>query len=78
LAIEYLGDYFHGNPLSYNDDEIVCISKTAKNAHNAWLRKQNAYLNMGYNVLYIWERDFNALSPSQIKSFASYMIGKIE
>jgi very-short-patch-repair endonuclease len=57
IIIEALGDYWHGNPIKYNDSNMSDIQRKNKNKDKA----RFAYLNKcGYKVFGIWENDVNA------------------
>ena len=53
LVIEFYGDYWHRNPIEYEYNfENLCI----------WLNNEeriNQIKDEGYNVLIIWEKDYN-------------------
>jgi very-short-patch-repair endonuclease len=56
IIIEALGDYWHGNPIKYNDSNMSDIQRKNKNKDKA----RFAYLNKcGYNIFGIWENDVN-------------------
>lgn len=56
---EYMGDYWHGNPLRFNpmDYNKIC-HKTYGELYDELLRKIKYLIGGGYNVKYIWERDW--------------------
>jgi|ERR1035437_1554172 hypothetical protein len=60
IVYEFLGDYWHGNPEIYKCDEInrsnkECFGNLLQETYN----RLNNIKNLGYNVKYIWERDWN-------------------
>lgn len=53
---EYMGDYYHGNPLLYNRDEYnECRNTTYGELYDKTIEKINNLKKLGYNVEYIWE-----------------------
>lgn len=63
LLIELNGDYWHMNPTIYEEDKIFMKGTTKQMlAKDVWLKDaskiQNAK-NLGYDVLIIWEKDFD-------------------
>ncbi len=57
IIIEALGDYWHGNPIKYNESNLSDIQRKTKNRDKA----RFAYLKKcGYKVFGIWETDVNA------------------
>ncbi len=52
--IEIQGDYWHGNPIRYNESNINETQK--KNIHRDKTKK-SFLINKGYKILYLWEYD---------------------
>lgn len=64
--IEYFGDYWHGNPLDYDENSLVRKKKVS----DIWEHdsaKINDLISKGYEVMIIWERDYVA-DPDAILS----------
>ncbi len=56
---EFNGDYWHGNPIKYEKDEInKSCNKTFGELYNSTLEKENKLKVLGYNFISIWESDF--------------------
>jgi len=59
---EFHGDCFHGNPDLYEDEETPNFYKnhlTAKELYNNTKERENKIINLGYNLVVIWENDYN-------------------
>lgn len=58
---EFLGDYWHGNPKKYKPNEInKRIKKTFGELYKETMSRIKLFEENGYNVKYIWERDYKA------------------
>jgi hypothetical protein len=58
--IEFYGDYWHCNPLFYEEDYYhKRLSMTAGNIWKSDLLKIDKAKKMGYNVIVIWENEWN-------------------
>ncbi len=59
--IEFNGDFFHANPNLYKKDDVIKMSESKKlTAQEIWNqdnKKLNNLLNLGYDVLVVWESD---------------------
>lgn len=57
---EFFGDFWHGNPKIYNPSDInpVC-KKTFGTLYETTMNKIQIYQDLGYNIVYIWESDYN-------------------
>lgn len=55
--IEYNGDYWHANPLFYNETDTV-FRRRAADIWERDLEKANLALDNGFEILVIWESDF--------------------
>ena len=56
---EFLGDYWHGNPLKYKSNDIHPESKiTFGELYNKTMKKFQILKENGYSVKYIWEIDW--------------------
>jgi G:T-mismatch repair DNA endonuclease (very short patch repair protein) len=54
VVIEVQGDYWHGNPLFYQDHQLDRIQLINVNKDK---RKKEVLNSLGYNVFYLWEND---------------------
>jgi very-short-patch-repair endonuclease len=59
---EFNGDFWHGNPdvFKQNDYNNV-LKKTFGELYKKTLNKENNLVKMGFNIISIWENDFNKL-----------------
>ncbi len=65
---EYLGDYFHGNPEIYKTDDInKLVKKSFGQLYKETFDRLNNIKSLGYNVKYIWEKDWNEYQSGLIK-----------
>ena len=59
-AIEFLGDYYHGNPIIYPRDKInKTCDETFGKLYDDSFKKFDKLTLLGYKVKYIWELDWN-------------------
>ena len=59
---EFHGDIFHGNPDLFKDDDKPNFYKnnlTAKELYNKTKEREQEIINLGYNIITIWENDYN-------------------
>ena len=56
---EFMGDFFHGNPKTYNQNDINPLNKkTFGELYNETLKRLELIKNKGYNIITIWESDY--------------------
>jgi hypothetical protein len=56
---EFLGDYWHGNPVKFNPDDYNKTCKTTFGIlHHETLKKFDMFVRRGYTVRYVWESDW--------------------
>lgn len=56
---EFHGDYWHGNPDIFNPTDInPSNGKTFGELYEKTLIKENKIINLGYNLITIWENDY--------------------
>lgn len=56
---EFLGDYWHGNPVKYNSSEInKSCGQSYENLYKKTIKKFNKLKACGYTICYIWESDW--------------------
>jgi hypothetical protein len=59
---EFNGDYWHGNPEIYKPNDLnKRAHKTFGELYRATLEKENFIKSAGYNMISIWEKDWNEL-----------------
>ena len=59
---EFNGDYWHGNPSIYDPNEMnYGAKKTFGELYEKTMRKEKVLLSDGYNVISIWESDWNKI-----------------
>ncbi|KKL70695.1 hypothetical protein LCGC14_2102310, partial [marine sediment metagenome] len=62
---EFFGDYWHGNPEVFDKDKIHPISKKSfGELYKKTLKRLKLLKKSGYNVIYIWENDFNRVKTA--------------
>lgn len=67
---EFDGDFWHGNPDVFNlNDKNKTAKMTFKKLNEKTLRKRNVLINAGYNLLYIWENDWNKIKGSKMEKY---------
>lgn len=67
LIIEYFGDFYHCNPKIYSEDYFnPKIKKTAREIWELDEIRIKIFINNGYNVIIIWEKDFKENSADII------------
>jgi len=60
-TIEYFGNYWHGNPRIFKEDDLVAHHQKAK---NVWEKDRNRIQKLeksGYKVLIMWEDEKNKI-----------------
>tara|TARA_Y100000389_G_C17407920_1_gene489127 strand:+ start:423 stop:1097 length:675 start_codon:yes stop_codon:yes gene_type:complete len=68
MILEYHGDYWHGNPKLFNQEDINPVSKiTYRELYEKTLKKQRFCEESGYNYVIIWESDWLRGKKSIIK-----------
>jgi hypothetical protein len=59
---EFYGDYYHGNPKIYNPNDLnKKCKKTFGLLYENTLKKQYDIFKSGYNLIYIWESEWNII-----------------
>ena len=68
--IEFLGDYFHGNPLTKNEEEInVFNKKSMKQLYIETFKRFDEIVKLGFKIIYIWESDYKKYGLKGIKEY---------
>lgn len=57
VIVEYFGNYWHGNPLHYEVDDIVNHKVTAGQVWEKDKKRIDTLTEMGYTVLVVWSSD---------------------
>jgi hypothetical protein len=56
---EFLGNFWHGNPEIYNQDDVNPVNKKKfGDLYKNTIERENNIKNAGYNLITIWEKDF--------------------
>lgn len=64
---EFNGDFWHGNPEIYNQDDVNVVNNTTFGDLYKKTKNREKYLSsLGYNVVSMWENDFNLSRTHQI------------
>lgn len=59
---EFYGDYWHGNPNRYNPEDMCSATKTTfAELYEKTMEKEKLLKEAGYNLVTIWESDFNKM-----------------
>jgi hypothetical protein len=62
---EFHGDYWHGNPTIYDKDKMNMVSKkTFGELYQRTLEKEEIIRKLGYNLVTMWENDWNKINNS--------------
>lgn len=75
LAIEFFGDFFHANPEIYLPEDRIL----GYNAQEKWQKdeKRLEYITEnGYNILKVWENDWNKFKNNLTDKLDAYLNGK--
>lgn len=78
LILEIQGDYWHANPLIYNENDILFYRFGKIKAADIWEKdrlKKEAAINHNYDIIYIWEHDIKKLNKDELKDFLLKNIG---
>ena len=60
LVFEFHGDFWHGNPKIFNKNEFNKVSKKKfGELYNKTIERDLKIVEKGYNLIYIWEYDWN-------------------
>lgn len=64
---EFYGDFFHGNPNKYGKDVYnKKLHKTFGECYAETLKREQSILSSGYNLITMWEEDFEKQKNKQI------------
>jgi len=71
--IEFNGDYWHCNPIIYNETDIIRGGKTATEVWDYDKRKAKLANDKGYEVLVIWEREWNDSKTEALEKCMNFL-----
>lgn len=64
---EFNGDYWHGNPNKYNNNDInKSCKKKFGDLYNQTILKEESLKSLGYNVISIWESDWKLKNKKEL------------
>jgi len=64
---EFHGDFWHGNPNLFKSDDINQVNKkTFGELYNKTILREQKIKDLGYNLVVIWECDFNLILDKKI------------
>jgi len=66
IILEIQGDFWHGNPKIYNEDDILLDGLLVKDVWDKDKNKRLKVENYGYSVYYLWESDINKMTDDEI------------
>ena len=76
IIIEFLGDYYHGNPDVYNSDYFNDkLKKTSGELYNEWILRKNIFNTLNYKILYLWENEYNKMTKKDIHNWIILQLG---
>jgi hypothetical protein len=61
---EYHGDYWHGNPLIFNQKDKSFFGKTYGELYENTLKREQKIKELGYNLVVMWENDWIKINKS--------------
>jgi hypothetical protein len=70
VIIEFLGDYYHGNPNVYSPDTFNKLCKKTMGDLFMWTFQRFKLISeQGYNIFYVWESDSKAGGSELLKCY---------
>jgi len=64
---EFLGDYWHGNPSKYPNNNIHPVVKiTYRELYNRTVNRMSYLYKNGYNIKYVWETEWNMFTLNKL------------
>ena len=64
--IEVQGDFWHANPKTYRETDVLLNGLLVKDVWNKDNRKKKLIESKGYSVNYLWESDINNMTDEEI------------
>ncbi|MGI0075848.1 MAG: DUF7487 domain-containing protein [Nitrosopumilaceae archaeon] len=62
---EFHGDYWHGNPKLYNENYMTFMYVTTGELFQKTIERENLIKELGYDLVVMWENNWNKLSENQ-------------
>lgn len=75
IIVEVMGDYWHGNPLIYNENNRMMNSIQARTILKDKQKRGYIKNHYGYPILYLWESDINK-NPEKCKILIEEIVSK--
>ena len=72
IIIEVNGDFWHANPLIYEENDVVNLPEIKRKAKEIWERDKKHIEkaeSMGYKVVLIWENDIKKLNDEELCNY---------
>jgi len=66
MILEIQGDFWHGNPKIYKENDILLDGLSVKDVWEKDRRKKDLLESKGYKVYYLWESEINQMSDEEI------------
>lgn len=57
VIVELYGDYFHGNPLKFKEDDVIAYGQIAKDIWERDAERERLLTDKGFHYLVVWEKD---------------------
>jgi len=80
IVIEFNGDFWHANPKTHHKDDLVKIPKNHMTAETIWEKekiKLNCIKRCGFDVLVIWESDYNENKEREFQKCVKFINTKL-
>ena len=80
VLIEVNGDFYHANPNIYNIDDIMIYIDRQVTASSIWqneINKQKFAENLGYKIIYIWEKEIRDIKRYKNNEFDKFISQKV-
>lgn len=66
IILEIQGDFWHGNPAIYNENDILLQGLTASDVWKKDIKKKEKLEENGYKIHYLWESTMNEMTDDDI------------
>ena len=57
IIVELYGDYFHGNPSKFKEDDVIAYGQIAKDIWKRDAERERLLTDKGFHYLVVWEKD---------------------
>lgn len=57
VIVELYGDYFHGNPSKFKEDDVIAYGQVAKEIWKRDAEREKLLTDKGFHYLVVWEKD---------------------